>query len=252
MVERNGNFKKTSIAVVGAGVLVGALAMLSGVSGAEQSGSDVAIQVEDETSCGSNISVVGGQLVSWAPTNSVVTNIPVGTYSVIAVSTDGTHGPGVAIDQVAEKWSFTTNTGLVSGVTADLPELDTSISTGMGTFAVTSPITSITFNHQGDGASPNSVYPSIVFSCVEPEPVATAPTTAPPTTATQVIAAPTTVAPTTAAPSVASNNTNNGNSGTLPETGGSTDLVLVAAGLIAAGGAALVMSRHVHLELVEG
>jgi hypothetical protein len=194
--------KKKSVLIIAGTVFVGAFAALTGISGAQ---SDDGEQVDAETSCGPNISVTGGHLVSWDTTNTVAVSIPVGDYVVTGISSDPTHGPGVAPEQVAERWAFSTNTGLTSGVTPDIPENDLSISAGLGSFNVTTPISSVTFTHHGDGNSTNSVYPSLVFACVEPEPApATAtPTTAPPTTELVAAPAPRTPAPTTAVPTTA-------------------------------------------------
>ncbi|MFT7650673.1 MAG: hypothetical protein ACI8Y4_005447 [Candidatus Poriferisodalaceae bacterium] len=154
--------------------------------------------------CAANAASSGGQLVSWHQVSVVNVTIPAGTYSVSGVSSDPTHVPGEALDQVSERWSFATSDGQTSSITADIPHDVTNIDVIFGTMTFASDVSSITFNHHGDGNSADSVYANLTFACI-PEVTTTtaAPTTAAPTTTAPTTAAPTTAAPTTAAPTTA-------------------------------------------------
>jgi hypothetical protein len=166
--------------------------------------------------CTSDVTSHGGQLVSWAPVSVVVVSLPAGTYSVSGISSDPSHIPGEALDQVSERWSFTTSTGQTSSITADVPDDVLAIPVSFGTMTFAADVTSLVFNLHGDGTSADSVYPSVTFTCIADVPATTAApatTVAPTTTAPVTTVAPTTVALTTVAPTTA-----------VPTTGGGSEV----------------------------
>lgn len=201
-----------------------------------------------------------------------------GRYIVTGTSTDLLHGPATSA-QTAESWSFMTDTGYSSGTTPDLPDLLTSTSYGFGEIEFSEAIGSITFIHQGDGSSPNSVEPSLSFVCLQPPPPTTASTTSttsttsPPTssiapTTTERVSTPTTtpggevaptsvVAPTTIAEPATTLPPTTSTPGavkpieierpgptTLPRTGGNTAWAWLGVALLAAGAGLMAVSKR--------
>ena len=207
-------------------VLGGAMVLASLGAGAAsaQEQTPEAAQVVVAAGCTSDVTSHGGQLVSWAPVSVVVVSLPAGTYSVSGISSDPSHMPGEALDQVSERWSFTTSTGQTSSITADVPDDVLAIPVSFGTMTFAADVTSLVFNLHGDGTSAGSVYASVTFTCIADVPATTA---APATTVAPTTTAPvTTVAPTTAVPTTGGGSEvgskivdNNTPLETLPQTG---------------------------------
>jgi len=246
--------------VVGSILLsLGALSMVTGTAAAQ--------------SC-EQAAVANGELWTAVPSIAVGIVIPAGTYTVIGTSTDINHAAGLQVDQTTEQWSFSTNTGVSSSVSPDLPEDQITLSFSLGDMTFPSAVSSITFYHHGAAGSANSVTPGLILRCVLPVTTTTVPitTTVAPTTSgpsilaittTTTLASPvTTVAPTTTAePSPVSSGGSGSSevgseiatndSGELALTGINTTLAWVGAGILLFGLRVLHASHRLRVLFVD-
>lgn len=95
---------------------------------------------------------------------------------------------GLQVDQTSERWSFSTNTGVSSSISPDLPEDQITLSFSLGEMTFPTAVSSITFHHHGAAGSADSVTPGLILRCV------------PPATTTTLVAPVTTVAPVKSGP----------------------------------------------------
>ncbi len=118
-------------------------------------------------------------------TVSVSPPLPAGTYTVTGSSHDPTHELGDRPEQIQERWAFSADGAAPSAVTPDLPEAQTTLFVSFGEWTFGDPVEVITFLHRGNGQSPDSVMPTLVFTQCETEPVITVPITEVPTPTTE-------------------------------------------------------------------
>lgn len=152
-----------------------------------------------------------------------------GTYDIVFISTDPTHGQGLYLDQVHESWFFTLDNGYVSLTTPDFDDSLMGISIVVPGVALAA-ATQVTAHWAGEPPSADSVFAAIRFACTEQTTEAptttttteatTTTTTVPSTTSTTTtVLLPTTVPPVTTAGTTAPPTTTEA----VGEIGGTTE-----------------------------
>ena len=140
------------------------------------------------------------KLLAWNPTVGPVNiALSAGTYDIVLISTDPTHGQGLYLDQVHESWFFTLDNGYVSPTTPDFDDSEMGISIVVPGVALAA-ATQVTAHWAGEPPSADSVFAAIRFVCTEQTtevPTTTTTTVATTTTTTVATTTTTTVATTT-------------------------------------------------------
>ena len=150
--------------------------------------------------CGCGFANTYPKLLAWNPTVGPVNiALSAGTYDIVLISTDPTHGQGLYLDQVHESWFFTLDNGYVSLTTPDFDDSLMGISIVVPGVALAA-ATQVTAHWAGEPPSADSVFAAIRFACTEQTTEAPTTTTTTEATTTTTTVPPVTTAGTTAPP----------------------------------------------------